>query len=407
MPGTTSGISDITLVPAFDDREVVSRLLASLRQAESLRAAVAYWCVGQKELGPDLARSLGGNGFLCVDIHLPTDIDRLSALAASGANIYLYLMNPVPQPGELKAQLPKHLMHTKLLLFDFPSEPSDLWIGSHNWTARALTGVNIEASLRVRLNRGAELYANSVEFLSAIRSNCERFDPDAVPYYKWLQGMADEETIWVLELRGSPAVLTGNGKLTVFGRTEEDYRNLKSVDTSIVISLLDETDRKEYLFEASVNDTGRLQAAGVSMDARLYAQHDGSSRPQVKGPIVPPPAVLRTSSSWATVAVGEELIGEAFEIPPTQRWMPAGDEPVHQRRGHQFRNWYQNPDKPLIERAVPRSVFESRETLQLDGHAPLMISPPRLLNKKVVRAKRRNGQQFTLRKSRDGRKEHE
>jgi hypothetical protein len=46
----------------------------------------------------------------------------------------------------------------------------------------------------------ATLYASAADFLEAIRSNCERFDPSAVRYYKWLQGMKAEEEIWVLEL---------------------------------------------------------------------------------------------------------------------------------------------------------------------------------------------------------------
>ena len=405
MAGSLTGITDIALVPTFDSREVVGRLRGALRQAESLRASVAYWCVGTKELGPDLVRSLRGNGFLCVDIHLPTDIDRLCSMAAAGANVYLYLMNPVPQPGELKVRLPPHLMHPKMLLFEFPSEPANLWVGSHNWTARALTGVNIEASLSVRLNRDSALYGNAVDFLEAIRSNCERFDPNAVPYYKWLQGMDPEEEIWVLELRGSPSILTTNSKLTVFGRTEEDYKNLKNVDKYIVISLHDDATGAEFLFEATINDTGRLGGAGVTMDARLYAQHDGSPRPQVKGPAVPPQGVFSSSSSWATVAVGEELFGASLELPPAQRWITVVDEPMRERVVHEFRNWFQNPDKPLVERAVPRSVFEGHESLAGEA-APMLVSEPRLLRKKVVRAKRRSGQPFTLKKGRNGRSEH-
>jgi hypothetical protein len=402
VAGSLTGITDITLVPTFDYREVVGLLRGALNQAECLRAAVAYWCVGTKELGPDLVRSLRGKGFLCVDIHLPTDIDRLCAMAASGANVYLYLMNPVPQPGELKVRVPPHLMHPKMLLFDYASEPANLWVGSHNWTARALTGVNIEASLSVRLSPDAGLHGNAVEFLEAIRSNCEPFDPKAVPYYKWLQGMEVEEEIWVLEICGSPSILTANGKLTVFGRTEEDYRNLKSVDKNIVISLHDDTTGAEFLFEASISDTGRLAGAGVTLDARLYAQHDGSPRPRLKGPTVPPRSVFSSSSSWATVALIEELIGASFEIPPTQRWIPAEDEPTQKLVMHEFRNWFQNPDKQLVERAVPRSVYEGRES-ETGEAAPRLIPEPKLLRRKIVRAKRQGGQHFTLRKGPNGR----
>ena len=59
-----NGINSIDLLPGSGDREVASRLQASLRTADSLRAAVAYWCVGSKELGPELAKRLSGDGFL-------------------------------------------------------------------------------------------------------------------------------------------------------------------------------------------------------------------------------------------------------------------------------------------------------------------------------------------------------
>jgi hypothetical protein len=94
-----AGITEVELVPPFDDRVVAHRLQASLQTSTTLRAAVAYWCVGPKELGPNLVPRLGGDGFLCADIHLPTDIDRLCQMVSGGANVYLYLLNPNPQPA--------------------------------------------------------------------------------------------------------------------------------------------------------------------------------------------------------------------------------------------------------------------------------------------------------------------
>ena len=56
-----------------------------------------------------------------------------------------------------------------------------------------------------------------------------------------------------------------------------------------------------------------------------------------------------------------------------------------------------HPDKPLVERAVPRSVFEGHESLKGEASS-MLVSEPKLLRKKIVRAKRRSGQRFTLRK---------
>ncbi len=414
MGGSVAGISEIELVPPFDDREVVRRLQSSLRQSTSMRAAVAYWCVDHKRVGADLIRCLSGEGYLCVDIHLPTDIDRLCEMVVAGAKVFLYLLSPVPQPGELKSQVPLHLLHPKMLLFD-GAGASELWVGSHNWTARALTGVNVEASLRVTLNRDAELYGSSATFLDQVRLKCEPFDPNAVDYYKWLQGIPPEEPILVLELRGSRALLDAHRRLTVFGRSQEDYKNLKNVDKNIVVSLLDDEGAIEVLYEATISDTGHLTGAGVEFDSRVYAAHDGSPRPEIKGPALPPADVLSAASSWATVTLLDELFGATYELPPAQPWAPADVEESNLSVPPEFRNWFARPDRPLVQRAVPRALFERRDFMEsesagmLDANSPLMLSEssevsrrstPRVLRRKAVRAKRRSGELFTLSKKR-------
>jgi hypothetical protein len=283
-----------------------------------------------------------------------------------------------------------------MLLFDFEGAPSELWVGSHNWTARALTGVNIEASLRLRATPECQVLASAAKFLNDIRLACEPFDPTAVDYYKWLQGAELEEAIWVLELRGARAALDSQHKLTVYGRSEDDYRNLKSVDKNIVVSLLDQLTGKEILYEATISDTGRLSGAGVDFDSRLYAAHDGSPRPELKGPAVPPDPVLKSASSWATVSLLDELIGASYEIPPTERWQSAEDDVSAVGLRSDLRKWFPQPDRPLIQRPVPRHVFERREAIgEIDSPRS---AGPRVIRRKLVRAKRLSGERFTLAK---------
>ena len=90
MPSSLTGVTDIEFVPAFDHRQVVGRLQSAILGANRLRAAVAYWCVGISELGASIVDRLSGDGFLCVDIHLPTDIERLCQMKLAGANVYLF-----------------------------------------------------------------------------------------------------------------------------------------------------------------------------------------------------------------------------------------------------------------------------------------------------------------------------
>ena len=62
MPNPLNGISDIELLPTFNFRQVVGRLQSSLRDAESLRAAVAYWCVGINQVGSALVEAIMWSG---------------------------------------------------------------------------------------------------------------------------------------------------------------------------------------------------------------------------------------------------------------------------------------------------------------------------------------------------------
>ena len=93
-----------------------------------------------------------------------------------------------------------------MLLFDNPTGHSDLWVRSHNWTARALTGVNIEASLRVNVTTASSLYIDAVDFLQAIRA-AVAIRLNAVCYCKWLLATDMEEVVWLWICRGARSAM--------------------------------------------------------------------------------------------------------------------------------------------------------------------------------------------------------
>jgi len=278
-----------------------------------------------------------------------------------------------------------------------------------------LTGINIEASLRLRLANNAALYSEARGFLDNIRTKCFAFDPNAVDWYKWLQGAALEEPIWVLEVSGSRSLLDAQQKLTVFGNSDEDYRNLKSVDKNIVVSLLDPGTNQETLYEATVSDTGHLSGAGVGFDARPYAVQGASARPLLNGPTIPPASIRASAKSWATIGLVEELIGATFELPPRQRWVNEQNEDLAQHLVTSLGDWFLRPDKPLVQVPVPRELFERAhsgastavagnmlESVQRERavQTPLIEAGRLLLRRKAVRAKRISGEAFVPGKQR-------
>ena len=88
------GVISIEVLPSWSPSELRSRLAQSVDSAAGLSAAVAYWTVGPNFVSPNLsARIAPRNGFLCVDLHLPTDIDNLAELKRAGGNVYLFILD--------------------------------------------------------------------------------------------------------------------------------------------------------------------------------------------------------------------------------------------------------------------------------------------------------------------------
>ena len=56
-----------------------------------------------------------------------------------------------------------------------PDRTAELWVGSHNWTRRALIGLNIESSLLVRLTDTSSLLRDSLDYLEEVKSICKVF----------------------------------------------------------------------------------------------------------------------------------------------------------------------------------------------------------------------------------------
>src|SRR5688500_5235303 len=160
----TDGIIDIQLIPQWSSSRVTANLTAALSFAHHRQAGIGYWTIQDALLGPDLARTLRDDeGFAGVDLHPPTDVDALAALAAQGANLRVYYEG-IPTYTAGRRKEPPCLLHSKMLLFSAEDRTAELWVGSHNWTNRGLLGLNVEASLVVRLRDWSPLFRAATEY---------------------------------------------------------------------------------------------------------------------------------------------------------------------------------------------------------------------------------------------------
>jgi len=208
-----------------DDRSVVARLNQTLDAATALYASVAFWTIVPGYLSHRLQQLLGRSpSFCCVDLHGNarggTRVERLRAFHEAGATeLYLFLRKVA---GSSELGLNRHLLHTKLLLFDLPSGRAELWVGSHNFTVFALGGGNREASLVLTLNRRTTLYRQAKAYLLALRQQCHRYQANLYEQYLELQGEGDEPG---LECAVLP-LLWDSQKLSVLGMSLSDQTAL-------------------------------------------------------------------------------------------------------------------------------------------------------------------------------------
>lgn len=175
----------------WENRSVVPRLNQTLEIAEALYASVAFWTISPGYLSARLEQLLAKSpSFCCVDLRGGTNLNRLLAFHDAKASELFLFLRKVTQSSELA--LNRHLLHTKLLLFDLPDGQAELWVGSHNFTAYALGGGNREASLVLTVSQRTEIYQQAKAYLLALRQECTQFDRAQLDQYKQLQGTDDD-----------------------------------------------------------------------------------------------------------------------------------------------------------------------------------------------------------------------
>lgn len=340
------GIIQLELLPDVEAASVIDRLDAAIQKATSARFAVAYWTVGPEDVSSHLARVLGhDNGFLCVDIHYPTDLDQLHALFGQGVNLRLHLRHLATKTERQSAKLPQHLMHSKLLLMDNSDGTAEIWVGSHNWTRRALLGPNIEASAVIQVEQGAPIYRQVSRMLDFIHSQCEPYKPALLSEYKQLQRpqveRPDSERMPVIELEG---VDTANIQdvITIFGTRFEDLEALRSIEIEqpILLYLHDTKTERVTSYDGTLLHIGLQRAAnpaagGLEFSPRRFVKADGKqkwSTLELLG--MPSPELLQHSAYFVTIQI-QRSHGFAVTLHETPRegeqWVPVTQDPLIDR----------------------------------------------------------------------------
>ena len=348
------GILEIETIPPYANSNILPRLTISVAQSLAMRAAVAYWTVDQHFVHSSLVSKLGAStGFLCADFHLPTNIAELCALKRAGANVYLHLTRLAPRSGFSQTGMPPSLLHTKLLLFDFVDHVSEIWIGSHNWTARALQGINVEASVILHVDRSSVIYATVADYLDQIKSKlCEPVDPSLEDYYRRLQREVDE-IVAAVELEGLSVSGLAGSIVTIFGTDLDELSQVNRVGRPIMVSVTDSSTSEEYVYQGKILHSGlstasNPSAGGISFSPRRFAFRMGKSFPRLEQIASPPNSTIDAASYFVTLQLQSLVSAELLEPSEQEVWQHSWDSVTIERLDEQTKRQFLR-DKPLFQ----------------------------------------------------------
>jgi hypothetical protein len=254
-------MQDVSIHVSDLRKPIAPRLNELIESAVGLRMAVAYWTIKKDYLSSNLVNLLSKeDSFACVDLSYPTKVSELCDLSRHGANTYFYLRkieaDTSSPDGRVALHLGGHLLHSKILLFDLPDGKASIWIGSHNWTDRALSGINIETSIEIKATKDGPVYKKIESLLCSIKSKCHEVNFDLEEIYKNIQ--RQENTLFYLHsaisnvqeslLRGQLFHLLGVDQ----NRLNDFYTGRK-----FVLFLSDKLDDKSgYICEAKIIRSG-------------------------------------------------------------------------------------------------------------------------------------------------------
>lgn len=355
--------NEIELIPAVEKSSVKKRLEDALSKCENVKGAVAYWTIDTdfiKNLASVIQRE---DSYYCIDIHKPTNIDYLANFKQFGANIFLhtYDLKSNSSNYELKAQnkIP-YLLHSKIILFEMPENNVEIWLGSHNFTQRAICGVNIESSFIIRSNKNSKIYHDVLDYLNFIKSNCIAFDIDDVDFYKLLQGQQEEEDTesWVLQLIGQQVdKLVEEGIIQLLG---EDYADITgTLGKEIVIQAFGLDTKQEYIYKARITQAGEIdpnnpKSSGIDFSPRRYAIRKLDKIPYLEAEQEIRSHFLKDYKYYIILEIDESLIDyEIYEKPQRNKeiWQEIVNSPHLERMDNEDKKFLFSKQQNPVKRA--------------------------------------------------------
>jgi hypothetical protein len=169
--------NEILSIEAIHGDDYLDILIPILKKTKCIKGLSAFWTLDYKSKGNTKLSQYSNlfydllsveNSYMCVDLHLPTNVEQITNSVNNGCNFYMFLF-------EVKTDnifsFNNNLLHSKVVLFE-GLEFDYVLVGSHNQTAHAVTGFNMEFSFLMKIDPKSEAKKNILIYLELIKELC-------------------------------------------------------------------------------------------------------------------------------------------------------------------------------------------------------------------------------------------
>jgi len=314
----------IEFIPNAETKSSIKeRLRDSLNECISMKAAIAYWTISREYL-PELVSALSKpNSFACADIHLPTNIDNLAEFKKHGCDVYLHCYDLAK--NIVNEQRLRSLMHVKSIVFEFKHR-TEIWVGSHNFTRKALDGINFELSTIIATEPNSAYQKQVEKYLELIRQNCEQYDLSKIGFYKKLQQEYDkDDECFVIEFVGyNIDNLLLDNTIQIISKDKSNFEKYKLINKKIIIHALDLSTKQEYVFDAVIINAGAIdyfneKSYGMTFSPRRYAIREKDMIPYLQKENTIDQKLLMNSAYFLNIQINKGIADVAVYIKPNKR----------------------------------------------------------------------------------------
>ena len=255
------------------DAKGIDKFMKAVEACISIKGCVAFWTINinDDKYKPLIQKLKSEKSFVCIDFHKPTNIDYLVKWQEQTNHIYLYTSQFRSQKQASEDTITSnYLMHSKVFVFEF-EEYSEVWIGSHNMTKRAMEGGNIEASIILKLDNNDAKLKEVLDYLEKIKKECELFDVIKNDTYKYFQHGLNYESDFVIECfyDGDLGKLKEGSTITYLGENIKEFEEYKLINRRLKLYIFNKTEAA--LYEIKIINADRKST-------RLNSSHVSQSR---------------------------------------------------------------------------------------------------------------------------------